>query len=215
LAEPPPLSPDSAGGEVTSEAIVSQIEESALYAADLYVSEARAEADADVMAALLLDPKIWKVDPSTFLSTSEAGAHTSDLPHGNGVPMSAHVDELPSVAVDALEPPHVADSIDSTVPQATESAATIDTFDTAETSNGNGSDGGSATHAHLSVPAGLALLTAACHSMEKSSLGKQDEEPIPQGAFNPFEQARKWLSKSRFDIRVIHSDGDPSDRDLI
>jgi CheY-like chemotaxis protein len=32
---------------------------------------------------------------------------------------------------------------------------------------------------------------------------------------NPFEQARNALRKSRFDVRMIHNDGDPSNRNLI
>jgi signal transduction histidine kinase len=211
----PPSSADSADTERATETTVNPVEEPASYAAEVHLSETNAEADADLSAALLLDPKIWKVDPSTFLRTSAADAGSSDLPHGNGVPMSAHVDEAPSVAVEILENPYTADSIDSTVQEVSPSAAIISTLDIPETSNGNGSDGGSATSAHLSVPAGLALLTAACHSMEESSPGKQDEDPVPVTAFNPFEQARKWLSRSRFDVRVLHGDGDPSNRDLI
>jgi CheY-like chemotaxis protein/nitrogen-specific signal transduction histidine kinase len=35
------------------------------------------------------------------------------------------------------------------------------------------------------------------------------------GERDPFEQARKALSRSRFDVRVIHNNGDPSDRNFI
>jgi signal transduction histidine kinase/CheY-like chemotaxis protein len=43
--------------------------------------------------------------------------------------------------------------------------------------------------------------------------------PEPQtrlaGDWDPFEQARKALFRSRFDVRVIHQDGDPGNRNLI
>jgi signal transduction histidine kinase len=68
--------------------------------------------------------------------------------------------------------------------------------------------------APLSVPAGLALLTSACQG-GNARVTKHDEQPVPIPSWDPFEQARIWLSKSRFDIRVIHSDGDPTDRNLI
>jgi signal transduction histidine kinase len=57
----------------------------------------------------------------------------------------------------------------------------------------------------------LALLEAACQSA--SSLAKQGGDERP--GRDPFEQARKALYSSRFDVRVIHNNGDPSDRDLI
>ncbi len=41
------------------------------------------------------------------------------------------------------------------------------------------------------------------------------EGPTPTGSWDPFEEARKSLSSSRFGVRVIHNDGDPSDRNLI
>jgi hypothetical protein len=85
-----------------------------------------------------------------------------------------------------------------------------------EDSYGNSDDHGSAASAPLSAPAGLALLEATCQLTQPSpSLMKQDDGPTATAACDPFEQARKSLSKSSFGIRVIHNDGDPSDRNLI
>jgi hypothetical protein len=68
----------------------------------------------------------------------------------------------------------------------------------------------------LSPPAGLALVEVTCQVTQQSPLlAKQDDGSIPTAAWDPFEQARKSLSKSRFDVRMIHNDGDPSDRNLI
>lgn len=50
---------------------------------------------------------------------------------------------------------------------------------------------------------------------QRPLLAAQYNDPAPIAARDPFEQARQSLSKSRFDIRLIHSDGDPSERNLI
>jgi CheY-like chemotaxis protein len=68
----------------------------------------------------------------------------------------------------------------------------------------------------LSAAESLALLEAACQLTQHSpSPMKQADDPTPAAARDPFEQARKSLSKSSFGIRVVHNDGDPSDRNLI
>jgi hypothetical protein len=68
----------------------------------------------------------------------------------------------------------------------------------------------------LSAGKGLALLESACQLTQHSpSPVKQADDPPPAAARDPFEQARKSLSKASFGIRVVHNDGDPSDRNLI
>lgn len=68
----------------------------------------------------------------------------------------------------------------------------------------------------LSADKGLALLENARQLTQHSpSPVKQADDPPPAAARDPFEQARKSLSKSSFGIRVVHNDGDPSDRNLI
>jgi CheY-like chemotaxis protein len=85
-----------------------------------------------------------------------------------------------------------------------------------EDSYGDSDDHGPAASARLSAPVGLALLEATCQLTQPSpSLMKQDDGPTATAACDPFEQARKSLSKSSFGIRVIHNDGYPSDRNLI
>jgi CheY-like chemotaxis protein len=74
-----------------------------------------------------------------------------------------------------------------------------------EASSGDSDDGDPETDARLSVPTGLALLEAV----------SQESGPAPAVVKDPFEQARKSLSKSSFGIRVVHNDGDPTDRNLI
>ena len=74
-----------------------------------------------------------------------------------------------------------------------------------EASSGDSDHGYPETDARLSVPTGLALLEAV----------SQESGPAPAVVKDPFEQARKSLSKSSFGIRVVHNDGDPTDRNLI
>jgi signal transduction histidine kinase/ActR/RegA family two-component response regulator len=77
-----------------------------------------------------------------------------------------------------------------------------------EASYDNSDDSGPAANVPLSAPAGLALL-------EASGEWTQPSAPPVEPDRDPFAQARKSLSKSSFGIRVIHSDGDPSERNLI
>jgi hypothetical protein len=72
------------------------------------------------------------------------------------------------------------------------------------------------SHTPLSAAEGLALLDTGCQlTQHLPSPVKQADDPTPAAARDPFEQARKSLSKSSFGIRVVHNDGDPSDRNLI
>ncbi len=75
---------------------------------------------------------------------------------------------------------------------------------------------GLASNGRLSAPAGLALLQAATESTPPSApLARQNDTGTLSTAWDPFEHARKALTNSRFDVRVIHNNGDPSDRNLI
>lgn len=42
-----------------------------------------------------------------------------------------------------------------------------------------------------------------------------NSEPRKEEPFNPLEQAQRALSRKRFDIREIHGDGDPKNKNLI
>jgi len=100
-----------------------------------------------------------------------------------------------------------------------------------------------AANGSLGAPAGLALLAATTQLTQPSPPPVEENEakqagaawptptpagnrpaprpalpgldPIPTGSWDPFEQARKSLSNAHFGVRVIHNDGDPSDRNLI
>jgi hypothetical protein len=47
-----------------------------------------------------------------------------------------------------------------------------------------------------------------------TSVSLAREPMAPERPFHPLAQAREALAKRRFDIRTIHGDGDPSDRNL-
>ncbi len=82
--------------------------------------------------------------------------------------------------------------------------------------HGNSDDSHSAANGKVSAPVGLALLQATSElTRESPAPAKQQDGRPPNSARNPFEQARKALSNCRFDVRVIHNNGDPSDRNLI
>ncbi len=126
------------------------------------------------------------------------------------------IDKDCGFAIDAVAKILIADSDENALQEVHQSAKIISILAGMEASYGNSDDRGPAARARLSAPAGLALLEATRQLNDQSpSLAKQNDGPIPISSRDPFEQARKSLSKSRFDVRVIHNDGDPSDRNLI
>ncbi len=77
-------------------------------------------------------------------------------------------------------------------------------------------DNPSAANGKLSAPLGLALLEATSQvTRESPSVANEPDGRTSGTSWDPFEQARKALTNSRFDVRVIHNNGDPSDRNLI
>ena len=111
--------------------------------------------------------------------------------------------------------PIVSDSDEDVLQKANQGAEIISIFAETEGFCGNSVDS-AATDVQMSAPADLAMLEATCRLTQPSpSLVRADDRPRPPQPGFPFEQARKSLSKSRFGIRVIHNDGDPSDRNLI
>jgi hypothetical protein len=130
--------------------------------------------------------------------------------------IDAQIDVAHTIAVDAANKLLVVNSDKHLSREADQAPESIGIFIAEEDSCANADHSGPAANAQLSAPAGLALLQSTCEMTQQSpSLAKQDDGPTPRAAWNPFEQARKSLSKSRFDVRVIHNDGDPSDRNLI
>jgi hypothetical protein len=110
----------------------------------------------------------------------------------------------------------IPDSDENVLREVNQSAEIISMLAGIEASYHHSDDSGPAAVDRLSPPASLALVEVTCQVTQQSpSLAKQDDGSMPTAAWDPFEQARKSLSRSRFDVRVIHNDGDPSDRNLI
>ncbi len=110
----------------------------------------------------------------------------------------------------------VADSLSHAVEHVTRSEEIISVHAHAEAPRGNSDGCVLAANPQVGAPAGLALLEAAFRVTEQSTPPLKPKDGFPSAAVSdPFEQARKSLSESRFAVRVIHNDGDPSDRNLI
>ena len=122
------------------------------------------------------------------------------LDTGGEAPIAEPNDWLISTERDSGEP----DSGENILREVNQGAEIASCLAGIEASYDNSDDSEPSASAQLSVPAGLALLEVT-----------QDDGPTPGAQWDPFEQARKSLSSSRFGVRVIHSDGDPSDRNLI
>jgi signal transduction histidine kinase/CheY-like chemotaxis protein len=129
---------------------------------------------------------------------------------------SIEMDEACDFAIHAVAKILVADSDENALQEVHQSAKIVSILAGIEASYGRSDDSGAAAKTRLSAPAGLALLQATRQLTEESPLlARRNDSPIPMSGRDPFEQARISLSKSRFDVRVIHNDGDPSDRNLI
>lgn len=121
----------------------------------------------------------------------------------------------PSFAPDEAEVIVAAISDESIVPDLDESVELIEAIFPKQRLNGKSDGARPVEDDRLSPSLGLAVLERNCQLTEQSiSLRPQDQER-PIAAWDPFEQARKALHRSRFDVRVIHNNGDPSDRNLI
>ncbi len=131
-------------------------------------------------------------------------------------PRSIEIDGACDIVSDAAGTLPIADSNENVLPEVNQDAEIVSALAVIETPYRSPDDNGTAANARVSAPAGLALLEATYQLTQQSPpLKKQDDDPRPTTAWNPFEQARKSLSKSRFDVRVIHNDGDPSNRNLV
>jgi hypothetical protein len=192
-----------------------------------YIPEADAPSSTDFLDAT----GVRKLDATPYLLETVAEAATNRFSSAT-TPLDAEMDraynievaDACGVAIDAAEKLLIADSdSDENVleelnqsEKPNQSADIRGTRVGVEASSGNSDDSGLAANARMSAPVGLALLEATCQVTQQSpSPAKQDDAPTPTAAWNPFEQARQSLSKSRFDVRVIHNNGDPSDRNLI
>jgi hypothetical protein len=148
-------------------------------------------------------------DPTDFLHDEEAGSPDSS-PY-----LFARLAEAETNGFSGATRPTLNAEIDDACVIAIDRAGTL-VMPGIEASYDNSDDNWPAANARLSAPAGLALLEATCQLTAKAaSLVTPDNGPAQSADWNPFEQARKSLSNARFGARVIHNDGDPSDRNLI
>jgi hypothetical protein len=147
---------------------------------------------------------------------SEADASSSTEFGATRPAFKTESDDACTIAIDAVGKLVIADSDENVLREISQNAEIVTCLAGIEPSYNNSDDSGLAANAPLSAPAGLALLEASCQlTQQVASLVKQDDGPTPIAAWDPFGQARKSLSNSRFGVRVIHNDGDPSDRNLI
>jgi signal transduction histidine kinase/ActR/RegA family two-component response regulator len=154
------------------------------------------DAAADSSEKLALQA-IWR-DPSDIAVDAADNSHASE-------PDPASAEDLHYEEAQKLDP-SVCLSATAPAPQVSDPSG----------APANSHDGGPNPGTRLSASLGLALLDASCASRrESSSLAEQGDSQTPGAAWDPFEQARKALCNSRFDVRVIHNNGDPSDRNLI
>jgi signal transduction histidine kinase/DNA-binding response OmpR family regulator len=181
-------------------------------------------ADSPASADLLYEGEAPSLESSLYLLAQAAEAKTNDFSLLTVPPVNAktedackiEVQESQGIALCAAEELRAAASDEKVPAELNQTTAVIATPALTEAPNASLDDSGVAANAPLSAPAGLALLQATCELKEQPpSVAKQDDDPRAAAAWNPFEQARKSLSNSRFDVRVIHSDGDPSERNLI
>jgi signal transduction histidine kinase/CheY-like chemotaxis protein len=129
---------------------------------------------------------------------------------------SSRIEEACHFEIDAVAKILVSEPHESGFQEVHQSAKIISILAGMEDAYGNAEDSGSPLTARPSAPASLALLQASGRlADEMPLLPVQNGGPPPISNWDPFDQARKSLSKSRFDVRVIHNDGDPSDRNLI
>jgi signal transduction histidine kinase/CheY-like chemotaxis protein len=171
-------------------------------------------ADATSPADFLRGEEAWNLDLSPYLLATVAGTETNGFSGATQATFNPEIDDTGDIAIDIAEELASADSDKNVVQEFVQSEELISVFAGREASYGNSDNGEPAANARLSAAAGLALLQATL-PQHSPSLAKQADGPTLTAIRDPFEQARKSLSKSSFGIRVIHNDGDPSDRNLI
>jgi hypothetical protein len=68
---------------------------------------------------------------------------------------------------------------------------------------------------HADSPPGKAAMEKSDHPARWPPTSSTNTVPLPKQHNDPLAQAMQALSKPRLDIREIHSDGDPSGKNLI
>jgi hypothetical protein len=206
-------SADSGEGEFVLKAILSNLGDLAVnIAGKSYISEPETISS----TGLLDDGEDRNLDLSHYLLARVPATETTGFSGETSAPLDTEVHDAYDIAVAVAEELVIPDSEENVVQEVHQSAEIISILPHIEGFCGNSDDSGPAANDILSASAGLALLNATCQLTQQSpSLVKEDNGPNDTASRDPFEQARKSLSKSRFGVKVIHSDGDPSDRNLI
>jgi CheY-like chemotaxis protein len=206
-------SADSGEGEFVLKAILSNLGDLAVnIAGKSYISEPETISS----TGLLDDGEDRNLDLSHYLLARVPATETTGFSGETSAPLDTEVHDAYDIAVAVAEELVIPDSEENVVQEVHQSAEIISILPHIEDFCGNSDDSGPAADDILSASAGLALLDATCQLTQQSpSLVKEDNGPNDTASRDPFEQARKSLSKSRFGVKVIHSDGDPSDRNLI
>jgi hypothetical protein len=68
--------------------------------------------------------------------------------------------------------------------------------------------------AAITTPGPAAAVTAQTPSLARTAVSPESEPIAAEHPRGPLVQAQEALAKRRFDIRTIHGDGDPSERNL-
>jgi signal transduction histidine kinase/DNA-binding response OmpR family regulator len=206
-------SADSGEGEFVLKAILSNLGDLAVnIAGKSYILEPETISS----TGLLDDGEDRSLDLSHYLLARVPATETTGFSGETSAPLDTEVHDAYDIAVAVAEELVIPDSEENVVQEVHQSAEIISILPHIEDFCGNSDDSGPAADDILSASAGLALLDATCQLTQQSpSLVKEDNGPNDTASRDPFEQARKSLSKSRFGVKVIHSDGDPSDRNLI
>lgn len=214
-------SPDSGASEFALETIPSNPDGLAL---DTASNACISEPDATSSTDFLHGGEVGTLDASPDLPARMATAETDGFSGASRPAVTAEIGDGPNIeidspcdtAIDAEEKLLIPDSDENVLREVNQSAEIISMLAGIEASYCRPVDSGPAENDQLSPPTGVALADFTWQLTQQSpSLAKQGNGSTPTAAWDPFEQARKSLSKSRFDVRVIHNDGDPSDRNLI
>jgi signal transduction histidine kinase/DNA-binding response OmpR family regulator len=213
---------DSGKDDFALQAILSNLGDFALNTAG---KACDSEAEATSSTDFLDSGGARNLDLSPYLLSKVVGADTNGFSGATNTPEieeNAEIEETCDLAIHAARKLVIADSAEITdankdvLQEENQSVEVVSLLPGIEVSSGKSDGNGQHANASLSAPAGLALLEATCQlTQELTPPVKQADGLTPTADWDPFDQARKSLSKSRFGVRVIHHDGDPSDRNLI
>lgn len=200
------------GPECVQEDASTPIEITEQFNRDGYISADSVESELTLEAIL---SKLENLAPGA-IRDSHFETREADLCEETRVASNGEMDESHDEMIQTATEIFVTDSDQSALARVNESAQINVALEDVKATDASSADTAQAEKPASSASAELALLGAACHlTQESAPAATQDDDARRIATWDPFEQARKSLSKSRFDVRVIHSDGDPSERNLI